>query len=195
MKLPLKCEAEYIKDFLDAESADSLFQSLYSIVEHSSFSIEVAGGQTYTPDYLKIMFVDKNLKEANKFPEQIWGTVSNWTTELRSLKEKIEKHIGQAFQVCVLIYYPDGNTGVDFHSDLVAFGDTTTIPSVSLGEEREFKFREKASREELAITLAHGSVVIMGKHCQERYDHSLSINPMYKKPRINLTFRKYGFGG
>jgi alkylated DNA repair dioxygenase AlkB len=92
-----------------------------------------------------------------------------------------------------LIYYPDGNSGLDFHSDHAVFGDTSIIPSVSLGEEREFKFREKESGNEITTTLESGSLIIMGKHCQERYEHRLPINPESNKPRINLTFRKYGF--
>ena len=28
----------------------------------------------------------------------------------------------------------------------------------------------------------------------ELYEHALPLNPEYKQPRINLTFRKFGFG-
>ena len=112
---------------------------------------------------------------------------------MKKLKEKIENFTNRKFEVCVLIYYPDGNSGVDFHSDYVAFGDTSIIPSISLGEEREFKFREKESEVEVSQTLENGSLILMGRYCQKRYEHSLPINPKYKEPRINLTFRKYGF--
>lgn len=67
---------------------------------------------------------------------------------------------------------------IDFHSDFVAFGDTSIIPSISLGEEREFIFREIESGNKFVTPLAHVS---------------LPINPDYKNERINLTFRKYGF--
>jgi len=139
------------------------------------------------------MFVDKNLKEKNTFHEKYWGPTRKWTNKLKVLKEKIEIFTNHKFQVCVLIYYPDGKSGVDFHSDYVAFGNTSIIPSISLGEEREFKFREKERGVIVSQTLENGSLIIMEEHCQDRYEHSLSINPKYTKPRINLTFRKYGF--
>lgn len=122
------------------------------------------------------------------------GATKSWTSKLKLAKDQIEKITNQQFQVCVLIYYPDGNSGVDYHSDFPAFGSTSLIPSISLGEEREFKFRSKENGEEFGQTLSNGSLTLMGDHCQDRYDHSLPINSEYKRPRINLTFRKYGFG-
>ena len=43
------------------------------------------------------------------------------------------------------------------------------------------------------ILLEHGSLLVMKKDCQEYYEHSLPENPEYLNPRVNLTFRKYGF--
>ena len=189
----MNCETEYIKDFLDPKDAKELFIELYSLVIDLKFSPQTVTGETYEVNFGKIMFLDQNLLDENKFPEQHWGPTMNWTDKLTSLKHKIETTTNQNFQVCVLIYYPDGNAGVDFHSDNVAFGDTSIIPSISLGEAREFKFRNKESGDEFATTLENGSLIIMGKYCQDRYEHSLPINPEYKNARINLTFRKYGF--
>jgi alkylated DNA repair dioxygenase AlkB len=193
MKLPLNCVAEYYKDFLSTEEASNLFSELSQLVQDTSFSPQTINGEVYQVNFGKIMFMDQELLNQNKFPEKQWGPTRSWTQDLAAVKNKIEALTQQEFQTCVLIYYPDGQSGVDYHSDYVAFGDTSTIPSISLGEEREFKLREKASLDEYAIQLAHGSLIIMGKNCQERYEHSLPTNPIYTKPRINLTFRKYGF--
>ena len=111
---------------------------------------------------------------------------------MKIVKEKVETYTGHQFETCVCIYYPDGNSGVGYHSDFIAFGDTTLIPSLSLGEDRIFKLREKETLIEHEILLNNGSLIIMGEHCQERYEHSLPENSKYKNPRINLTFRKYG---
>ncbi len=193
MKLPLNCEVEYISGFLEFSEANELFVDLYDTVKKISYCPKTEDGKTYEVNFEKIMFLDQNLLDENIFPEGQWGPTRGWTDKLKKLKEKIENFTNQQFEVCVLIYYPDGNSGVDFHSDYVAFGDTSIIPSISLGEEREFKFREKESKVEVSQTLENGSLVLMGKYCQERYEHSLTINPKYKRPRINLTFRKYGF--
>ncbi len=110
-----------------------------------------------------------------------------------ALKQKVEQYADTNFYCCVCIFYPDGNAGIDYHSDQVAFGDTSIIPSISLGEERTFNLREKQNKTVNSMVLKHGSLLIMDKGCQENYEHSLPIRKKYKNPRINLTFRKYGF--
>ena len=76
---------------------------------------------------------------------------------------------------------------------MIAYGDTNIIPSISLGEEREFQLRENATQEIYNITLENGSMIIMGENCQKNYEHALPPHSKYKNARINLTFRKYGF--
>ena len=150
-------------------------------------------GKSNTSDFGKITFIDQNLNDANKFPELLWGKTEVLPETLILIKNRVEKIAKMIFHVCVCIYYPDGNSGVSYHSDYPAFGDTTVIPSLSIGEEREFNLREKTTMKEHSILLEEGSLIIMGEHCQDRYEHSLPTNPIYKNPRINLTFRKYGY--
>jgi alkylated DNA repair dioxygenase AlkB len=193
MKLPINCEAEYFKGFLNLNEANDLFIELNKQVKNTKYCPQTADGNSFPVNFGKIMFIDQKLLHENRFPENLWGPSKVWSKKLKILKERIENLTHQKFQACVLIHYPDGNSGVDFHSDYVAFGDTSIIPSISLGEEREFKFRNKKNGDEFTTILENGSLIIMGKHCQNRYEHSLPINPEYKNPRINLTFRKYGF--
>lgn len=193
MKLQLNCEVDYFKGFLGLNLANELFTELIDLIKNVDYRLENEHGEAYNINFGKIMFLDQNLLDENRFPEKHWGPTMLWTNKLKNIKELIENHTNQKFQVCVLIYYPDGNSGVDFHSDYVAFGDTSIIPSISLGQEREFIFREKETGNKLVTTLENGSLVTMGKYCQERYEHSLPINSKYKNERINLTFRKYGF--
>lgn len=193
MKLSLNCEVDYFSGFLEFSDANELFVELNEIVKKTNYNPKTEDGITHEVNFEKIMFLDQNLLVENIFPEQHWGPTRGWTNKLKWLKARIENFTNHKFEVCVLIFYPDGNSGVDFHSDYVAFGDTSIIPSISLGEEREFKFRERESEIEVSQMLENGSLIIMGKYCQDRYEHSLPINPKYKAPRINLTFRKYGF--
>ncbi len=192
-KLPLHCEVNYYKNFLDRQEAEALYLELSQLLLQIDYAPQTVDGVKFDVNFGKIMFMSQSFLDQNKFPEQLWGPTRVWTPKLEILKEKIEDVTAHKFEICVLIHYPDGQSGVDFHSDYVAFGDTTLIPSVSLGEERIFKFREKASGDEFAMILEHGSLILMGKDCQDRYEHALPIDPKYLKPRINLTFRKYGF--
>ncbi|MFY0629669.1 MAG: alpha-ketoglutarate-dependent dioxygenase AlkB [Flavobacteriaceae bacterium] len=195
MNLPLNCDVEYLNDFLTLQEANELFTELNDVLKTTRYAPETEDGKKHDVNFSKIMFLDQNLLDEERFPVELWGPTKLWTEKLKTVKEKIESFTNLTFKTCVLIYYPDGNSGVDFHSDFPAFGDTTIIPSVSLGEEREFLFREKESGIETSIALEHGSLTVMGEHCQDRYEHSLPTNSEYKNLRINLTFRRYGYQG
>ncbi len=194
MKLPLNCELEYQAAFLNEEEAGALYQDLMENggIAESRLQLGV-GDQTYLSDFGKIMVIDQDLYEANRFPSTVYGKVMTWPKPLMEVKKRIEDLTGREFKVCVCIYYPDGSSGVDFHSDPAAYGDTTVIPSLSIGEERLFQIKEKETGEIHQLILENGSLIIMGEHCQERYEHSLPVDLKYKKGRINMTFRQYGF--
>lgn len=193
MKLPLNCTVEYIHDFLSKSESEDLYNELVDThrIDQLKTKILTADGEHFT-DFGKLMFIDEELFNANKLPEEQWGKTTVWSNQLLDIKAKVEQLTGDEFNVCVCIYYPDGNSGVDFHSDYVAFGDTNLIPSLSIGEEREFQLREKKTSEIHELKLSEGSLLVMGENCQQRYEHSLPTNPKYTEARINLTFRKYG---
>ncbi|MEM6719085.1 MAG: alpha-ketoglutarate-dependent dioxygenase AlkB [Bacteroidota bacterium] len=188
IQLPVNCSALYVEDFLSKETTAQLYKQLISEYNIAKQTLKIAPDATE-----KIMFVDEKLYTNNVFPEEIWGKTAIWSEELYTIKKKVEAFTGLSFGVCVCIYYPDGNSGVTYHSDFPAFGDTTTIPSLSIGAERPFYLREKESLQVHEIRLQEGSMLIMGEHCQERYEHSLPVDPSCSEGRINLTFRQYGY--
>ena len=194
MKLDLNCNVEYFDSFLKISEFIELYNDLLTYNKLTGkFTLALANGERYQENYGKMMFIDRNLFEENRFPESIWGPNQIWSDKMSLIKDQIESCTGHKFETCVCIYYPDGNTGVDYHSDPVAFGDTTNIASVSIGEERIFHLREKRTKKVHEILLKNGSLLIMGEGCQDRYEHALPLDSNCKKPRINLTFRKYGF--
>jgi len=159
MKLPLNCDAEYQSGFLSPEESANLYRQIFQdySIDQLKLEIPLEEGITYS-DYGKLMFLDRDLYEGGKFPEAVWGKTAIWTDQLMIIKERVEAFAKTTFQTCVCIYYPDGNSGVDFHSDYIAFGDTTIIPSISVGEERTFCLREKSSQEVFSINLENGSI-------------------------------------
>ncbi|GGK52222.1 MULTISPECIES: alpha-ketoglutarate-dependent dioxygenase AlkB [Flavobacteriaceae] len=194
MKLDLNCKAEYFDSFMNISESIELYNELLTYNKLTSkFTLEMANGERYQENYGKMMFIDRNLIQEKRFPESIWGPNQIWSDKMTLVKDRIESFTGHKFETCVCIYYPDGNTGIDYHSDQVAFGDTTNIASVSIGEERIFHLREKRTKKVHEILLKNGSLLIMGEGCQDRYEHALPLDLNCKKPRINLTFRKYGF--
>jgi len=172
--------------------AGDLYQKLTTIKELTNMARVYAACNDIgtVQDYGKLMFVGEEHYRDNKFPERIWGNIAIWPDYLLPIKHHLEGLTDRVYGNCICIYYPDGNSGVDFHSDYQAFGDTSVIPSLSLGEERVFQLREKSTYKINSTKLENGSLIIMGEHCQERYEYSVPLDPTYTSPRINLTFRQ-----
>jgi hypothetical protein len=191
--LDLNCEVTYHEPFFNPKEADEIFEYLSGFEALVTLQkIELATGEFFTLPTGKIIFSDQDLIDSNKFPENIWGKSLAWSPLMLKIKNKVEQLSGHEFQVCVCIYYPDGESHVAYHADKFSYGDTSVIPSLSFGAERLFQLKENATQKVHEMSLAHGSMVLMGKHCQDRYEHAVPIDPSCTEPRINLTFRKVG---
>lgn len=113
-----------------------------------------------------------------------------WTEELAALKALVEKLTGTTFNSCLLNLYHDGNEGMAWHSDdEKSLGKNTTIASVSLGAEREFRLKHKRMDEKVSVLLESGSLLVMKGSTQSHWLHSVPKSKKIKTPRINLTFR------
>ena len=190
----VKDVVSYEKDFMSTEEANELFEHLMGYSELiRMMEIDTKIGDSFRFNFGKMMFLDQEHIEGNIFPESIWGRNTVWSGKMLNLRKRVENYTNSEFRTCVCIFYPDGNSGVDYHSDNPAFGDTSIIPAISLGEERQFGLREIKTMKENHIVLKHGSLLIMKNGCQENFEHSLPLNTKYKNPRISLTFRKFGF--
>lgn len=194
MRLPLDCTVDYFSDFLKPDEADNLYQTLISDyhIDQARLTI-LAGGQMIETDSFKILFATERLIQGNSHPEEIHGKSFPWTGIMADLRQRVEQLTEREFELAMCLYYPDGNFFAAYHSDQETSGAETVLPSLSLGEVREFCFRNKASGETYSLDLAHGSLLVMGNHCQSRYEHALPKNPGYQNGRINITFREPNF--
>lgn len=194
MILPLNCSVEYINNFLNATEAIELYEFLINEyqIDQSRLIIE-AGGKIITTDSFKILFTSERLLKLNSHPENIHGKVFVWTGLMKNLKERIETLLNKEFEIAMCIYYPNGNYFAPYHFDQQTSGYKTILPSISLGEVREFYFKENDSEQVYSLDLANGSLLIMKDYTQNRYTHSLPKNEKYKNGRINITFREADF--
>jgi alkylated DNA repair dioxygenase AlkB len=113
-----------------------------------------------------------------------------WTDELATLKAIVEKLTATLFNSCLLNLYHDGNEGMAWHSDdEKSLGRNSTIASVSLGAEREFRLKHKRGDEKVSVLLESGSLLVMKDTTQTHWLHSIPKSKKIKTPRINLTFR------
>ncbi len=114
-----------------------------------------------------------------------------WTEDLLKLKAIAEERTGERFNSCLLNLYHDGSEGMAWHSDgekmLVRHG---AIASLSLGAERKFSFKHKATKETVSLTLEHGSLLEMKGPTQTHWLHRLPPTKKGLTERVNLTFRQ-----
>ena len=194
MRLPLNCTVDYFADFLGEEEAAELYRVLIEQyhLDKARLVIE-AGGKIHHTDSFKILFSTSELIEQNTHPEHIHGKCHVWSGIMATLRDKVEHLTDKQFEIAMCLYYPDGNYFSAYHFDQQTSGDQTILPSISLGEVREFVFRENSSGDVYSIDLGNGSLLVMGAHCQSRYEHSLPKDPQYKNGRINITFREPAF--
>lgn len=191
--LPIKCEAYYRADFLCGAEAESLFSEIVSGFDVTDRRIRMFDGTEHVGEIGGYIFADPELTSFKALPE-VWGQRSPWTDSLARVRDRITEQTGVRFRVARCAYYKDGSAGSDFHSDLPAYGATSAIASLSLGTEREFVFRSTSDTAELfSIRLSPGSLLFIGERCQELYAHALLRDERCGKPRLNLTFRKYGW--
>ena len=152
-----------------------------------------AGGQIIETDSFKILFSTKELISQNTHPEEVHGKVYPWKGQMAELRNKVEAFTGKTFEIAMCLYYPNGNFFAPYHSDQETSGADTVLPSISLGTVRTFSFKENETEEDYTLSLADGSLLLMGKNCQRNYTHSLPKNTNCSTGRINITFREARF--
>ena len=191
--LPLDCNAFYHACFLGENEATALFYEIVTGFDVTNRVVKMQDGSQHKTETGSFIFADPELTSFEALPE-VWGGRAGWTHSLADVRERITTETGVRFRVARCIYYQDGAEGVDFHSDLPAYGDTTEIASLSLGAEREFVLRNITDHgDQFSIPLASGSLLFMGRGTQENYEHALPHDDNCHRPRLNLTFRKYGW--
>ena len=118
-----------------------------------------------------------------------------WTTELQSVRARIEQQCQCIFNSVLANLYRDGRDSMGCHADdEKELGLNPVIASLSLGDERLFKLHHKKHKETLDIILGHGDLLVMAGTLQHHWLHSVPKTKKIKTPRINLTFRKILLG-
>ncbi|GAP43548.1 alkylated DNA repair dioxygenase AlkB [Lentimicrobium saccharophilum] len=114
-----------------------------------------------------------------------------WSPALVQLRDMIIAVTGSRFNSVLLNWYRDGNDSMGWHADdEKELGVNPVIASLSLGQERDFRFRRKDNhRDTFNVKLANGSLLVMGGEIQHFWQHALHRSARHLSERINLTFR------
>jgi hypothetical protein len=185
----MNCEVEYIPDFIKKNDKKFFYEKF---LKEFGFKRRLVGEiHPYMLNRATSVFGDEDIESI----PNIWGNdvkLKKWTKELLEIKEQIEKITKFEYNICLANYYENGKRSIGFHSDKEEIGSNDYISSISLGAERKFVFRDKNDKNKtFEYVLGDGSLFVMGKNCQENYEHSILPDEEVKKGRINLTFRHF----
>ena len=178
----------YFKKFYDIGSSKIILNNLHSNIKWTNDKVKMYGkslilkrrvawysdsGKSYTYSGLK--------KDPLPF-----------TSELKTIKAKVEKKTNVIFNSVLLNDYENGQVGMGWHSDdEKELGKNPTIASLSFGASRDMFFRNKnnPNLKVIKILIENGSLLVMKGKTQHFWQHSIPKRLKVKQRRINLTFR------
>lgn len=113
-----------------------------------------------------------------------------WSTEILTIKSRIEPIANTEFNSVLLNLYRSGNDSISWHTDAEKeLGVNPVIASINFGATRKFQLRHIKTKQKLEIELTHGSVLIMQGELQHFWQHQVPKTSKPVSERINLTFR------
>jgi alkylated DNA repair dioxygenase AlkB len=185
--VPFDGELYLIKQFYQLSESDQLFAALETGLAWQEEDIFIFGKWVKVPR-LMCWYGDPgayySYSGVNHQPRP-------WTTELQSVRAKVEQQCQCTFNSVLANLYRDGKDSMGCHADdEKELGLNPVIASLSLGDERLFKLHHKKRKETLEIMLGHGDLLVMAGSLQHHWLHSVPKTKKIKTPRINLTFRK-----
>ncbi|WMN59033.1 alpha-ketoglutarate-dependent dioxygenase AlkB [Pseudoalteromonas xiamenensis] len=194
MKLNLACDAHLHSNFIPVDCAQRIANEITKKFDlNAPEQIQFPDGRVLSIWPWKMNFLSPHLYQSKKFLSH-HGRSTLAFDELLGVMHAVNKLLGTEFDVCVGLYYPNGDEYIDFHSDLPAFGPTDTIASLSIGATRNFIIRDGGSKEEvLTLELESCSLLVMGEGFQDIYEHALQKNERICSDRFNFSFRKFQF--
>jgi alkylated DNA repair dioxygenase AlkB len=180
-------QAHYFGPILTEEQNSYYWEELLHKIEWANEKVVMFGKEITT-----------KRKVAFYADESIEYTYSNktkkglpWTPSLLSIRELVSKHTHQSYNACLLNLYHDGEEGMGWHSDDEReIVPNSSIASLSIGAERKFSFKHKATKETQSLLLQNGSLLEMAGSLQQNWWHALPKSKKVNGPRINLTFRQ-----
>ena len=174
------------ENFFNPIDSDEFLTKLISKLSWESMVIKMFGKDTTIPR-LQCWIGDEGCDykySGKKLNRQ------NWTKDLTMIRKKIYKELKMDFNSVLVNYYRDGKDSMGWHSDdEKELGPNPTIASISFGSERDLVFRNKITKETLAIPQTNGCLILIDGETQRNWQHSIKKTQKVIGPRINLTFR------
>ena len=142
--------AVYYGCILNAETLPAIYTNLFNKIAWQQDQI-IMFGKPITTKRKVAFYADNHI-------DYTYSSVKKkglpWTPELLEIKNLIESQTGAKYNACLLNLYHNGEEGMGWHSDdekeiLV----NSSIASLSIGAERKFAFKHKATKETVSVML------------------------------------------
>ncbi|NJN47414.1 MAG: alpha-ketoglutarate-dependent dioxygenase AlkB [Candidatus Competibacteraceae bacterium] len=179
-------ELDFFEDFFTPAESDRLFTGLLDSIAWQQEHISLYG-KTHLVPRLTAWYGDAGCcytySGIRRYP-------ARWIPLLLTIRNRIERVTEVHFNGVLLNLYRDGRDSMGWHSDAEReLGENPMIASVSFGGPRRFLLRHKNGTHNSAVTLTHGSLLLMGGATQHYWQHRIPKTRQAVPPRINLTFR------
>ena len=111
---------------------------------------------------------------------------------ITKIREIISKKFKINFDGILLNHYYDNNSSMGYHSDPIEDKWSNNFMIISIGETREFIFREKENKEnKIRYNFQDGDIIYMFDDCQDKYEHCLKKGKKNQtENRISMVFKK-----
>lgn len=188
IKLTQHSHLLYLPNFIKKSDSELLIKNLISEANWREDKITMFGKTFDQPR--KVAFFGS--PDISYTYSKIKMIPQGWSETSRLLTDKINAIGDYQFNTCLLNLYRDGNDHMSWHCDNEPeLGKSPIIASLSMGEERDFFFREKKNPEnKTKLKLENGSLLLMLGNCQQEFNHALPKRKKQNGQRINLTFRR-----
>lgn len=182
---------QHVSNFLSEKESTYLFDRLVQETPWTQVKYyKPERGYVITPRLTWVAgFHQKNLYTLNiEGKAYTPNPIPSWLVELQSA---IENHLDAKYNYLLFSLYRDEKDSITYHSDDETFlGYNPNIASITVGASRDFKLKNKHTKEVQSFTLNHGDLFVMKDDCQRNYAHAILKQNTKVEPRISITFRK-----
>ena len=166
--------------------ANRVFAKLRASVPWEQGTVKLFGRQIDEPR-LSVWFGDP---EASYRYSGVTRKPVPFSEQILQIKRSVEASSGHSFNSCLANLYRHGRDSMGWHADDEAeLGPSPVIASVSFGEPRRFRLKQRDGLGRESLVLAHGSLLVMEAGTQAHWKHSIAKTSKEIGERINLTFR------
>ncbi|WP_100643781.1 alpha-ketoglutarate-dependent dioxygenase AlkB family protein [Alteromonas facilis] len=188
MILPMQdATVAYVPGWIASRRADDYYHHLTQSLSWSQDTIKLYGKEHLIPR-LQAWYGDP--QSTYRYSGMTLAPLP-WEPVLDELKVLCSEYCENGFNAVLANWYQHGQHSMGMHSDdEPELGIKPIIASLSFGADRVFIFKHKKTKQQVKVTLTHGSLLIMSGETQRYWQHGINKTAKPIGGRLNLTFRR-----